>query len=69
MVTILQTAILGSAVSAEAVLGCTARIPVGMILMRIALTILPVAPIAVCCVLLNRYIFKSADMIDGAING
>lgn len=34
-----------------------------------AAVLLTILPIFVVCVLLNRYVFKSADMINGAING
>lgn len=33
------------------------------------LVILAVLPILLACILLNRLIFNSADMINGAING
>ena len=31
--------------------------------------VLNAIPVALACILLNKYIFKSAEMIDGAING
>lgn len=36
---------------------------------RVVLVCVYVMPVVLGCILLNRYIFKSADMIGGAING
>lgn len=36
---------------------------------KMVLILITVSPIILCCTLLNRYIFKSADMTSGTING
>lgn len=38
-------------------------------IIRALLLCIYIFPVVLCCILLNRYIFKSADMISGAING
>lgn len=54
----------------SSILGCMER-TVNILFYNIeaVLIVLAVLPIFLICILLNRYIFKSADMISGAING